>query len=374
MIQIKEVKTKKDLKTFVDFPTKLYKGVTQYSYPFRSDEFTMFSPKKNPCYKDCEVVMYLAYKQGKVVGRVAGIIHKLYNKKVNEKRVRFTRFDCVNDVEVAKALLGAVEQWAVSKGMQIAHGPLGFSDLDSEGLIVEGFDERCTFEARYNFEYYKDLIEACGYTKDVDWIERKIYPPKQIDKRVDKLADYVAKRYNLKFAEQTIKKEYISKYKDGIFDVLDKAYGTLYGVVPYTEELKAQLLDQFLKFISLKYMFVITNEKDEVVCFGIGLPALNNAVYKSKGRMTLPALFRLLKALKKPRVVDFAIVGVRPDYENAGVGAMLVKYLNKRLIEEKVDYCETNLCLENNVKISRIWEYFDHKVHRRRRSYTKNLI
>ena len=374
MIEVKQVNSKKDVKTFVDFPTKLYKGVKEYSYPLRMDELNMFNPKKNLAYKDCDVVMFLAYKDGKVVGRIAGIVQKLYNKKVNEKRVRFTRFDAINDVDVAKALFNAVENWAKQKGMNTVHGPLGFNDLDCEGLIVEGFDERCTFEERYNFEYYKDLIYACGYEKEIDWLERKIYPPKQTNERVERIANIVAKRHKLRFATAKSKSEFIKKYKDGILDVLDKAYSPLYGVVPYTEDAKKQLITQFKMFLDLRFMFVIVNDKDEVVSFGVAIPQLNEAVYKSKGRLTIPTLFRVLKALKSPKVVDFAIIGVRPDYANEGVGALAIKFLMDNMKKEGVKYCETNVCLENNAKINSTWEYFEHTQHRRRRAFVKQIF
>ena len=374
MIEVKEITTRKDIKTFVDFPTKLYKGVKEYSYPLRIDELNMFNPKKNLAYQDCDVVMFLAYKDGKVVGRIAAMVQGLYNKKMDTKRVRFTRFDSINDVEVAKALFNAVESWAKQKGMDTVHGPLGFNDLDCEGLIVEGFNERCTFEERYNFEYYKDLIEACGYEKEIDWLERKIYPPKEKNERVDRIAAIVAKRNKLRFASAKSKKEFIEKYKDGILEILDKAYSPLYGVVPYTEYAKEQLISQFKMFLDLRFMFVIVNDKDEVVCFGVSIPQLNDALYKSKGRLTLPALFKVFKALKSPTVVDFAIIGVRPDYANEGVGAMAIKYLMDNMEKEGVKYCETNLCLENNLKINSTWQYFDHDVHRRRRAFVKKLV
>ena len=374
MIEIKEITSRKDIRTFVDFPTKLYKGVKEYSYPLRMDELNMFNPKKNSSYKDCDVALFLAYKGGKVVGRIAVMVQGLYNKKMNEKRARFTRFDCINDVEVAKNLFETAENWAKNKGMDTVHGPLGFNDLDCEGLIVEGFDERCTYEERYNFEYYKDLIEACGYSKEIDWLERKIYPPKERNERVDRIAEVVAKRYKLRFAEKKSKKEFLKKYKDGMLDVLDKAYSPLYGVVPYTDDAKEQLVSQFKMFLDLRFMFAIVNDKDEVICFGVSIPQLNEALYKSKGRLTLPALFKVVKALKSPKVVDFAIIGVRPDYANEGVGALAIKYLMDNMEKEGVEYCETNLCLENNLKINSTWQYFDHDVHRRRRAYVKKLV
>ncbi len=373
MVVTKEVKTKKELKLFIDFPTKLYKNCEQYSYPLRMDEFNNFNAKKNVCYKDCEVILFLAYRENEVVGRVAGIIQKEYNKKTGKNYARFTRFDLINDVEVAKSLLGAIETWARQKGMQYVHGPLGFSDLDYEGMIVEGFDERCTFEERYNYPYYVDLMEKCGYKKDVDWLERKIYAPDHTDERVAKIVDVVTKRYKLRFAKEKSKKALIEKYKDGIFDLIDAAYKDLYGVVPYNEGMRKQLLGQFKTFVDLKYMYIIVNELDEVVGFGVALPALNNALYKSKGRLTIPALFRVLKALKHPKVVDFALMAVRPDYQTKGVNALAIKYLMDNMAKFGVGYCETNICLEDNVKIAQTWDYFKFDQHRRRRAWVKTI-
>lgn len=372
MIQVKQITSKKDIKAFVDFPTKLYNGVKQYTYPLRMDEINQFNPKKNPAYKNCEVALFLAYDDNKIVGRIAVMVQGLYNKKMNVKRARFTRFDCINNLDVAKALFAEAENWAKQKGMDTVHGPLGFNDLDCEGLIVEGFDEKCTFEARYNFEYYKDLIEACGYTKEADWLERKIYPTKT-NERVNRVADIVAKRYKLHFVKARSKSDFLNKYKDQIMDILDKAYSPLYGVVPYNADDKEKLISQFKLFLDLRFMFAIANEKNEIICFGIAIPQINEALYKSKGRLTLPALFRVLKAVKNPRVVDFALIGVRPDYADRGVGSMAIKFIMDRVNEAGVEYCETNLCLENNHKINSTWEYFDHQVHRRRRAYVKKL-
>lgn len=373
MIEICEVKTKKDIKRFVDFPTKLYRGCKNYSYPLRSSEIDNFNPKKNFSLAECEMTAFLAKKDGKIVGRIMGIIQHSYNKKVNEKRVRFSRFDAINDVEVARALFGAVEAWGKSFGMEILHGPLGFSDLDREGMLVEGFDEMCTFEEWYNYPYYRELTEACGLKKEVDWLERKIYPPTSVDPKVERVAKIAETRYKLKRVNLKSKRKFFKKYKDGILDVLDKTYSDLYGVVPYSEGLKEQIFKQFKMLIGLKYICVIVNENDEVVSFGITIPALNKAMYKSKGRLTLPALIKMLYALKHPRVVDFAIIGVRPDYQNKGVTAITLKYIMENMAKFKVKYCETNICLEDNIAINQTWEYLKHDIVRRRRAFVKNI-
>lgn len=373
MIEIKEVKTKRDKRKFVDFPTKLYKGCKEYVHPLRMDELNLFS-EKNVSYEDCDTIYFLAYKDGKIVGRIAGIEQKIYNAKVNEKRIRFTRFDCINDEEVAKALFNAVENWARSKGMDIVHGPLGFNDLDREGMLIDGFDELATFEEQYNYSYYPELMEKCGYVKEVDWVEFKIFPTYgEREKRVEKIADKVLKRYNLKIATDKNKRRFIERYKKGIFEVIDEAYGDLHGVVPYTDKLRDQIINQFKMFISLKYIVTIVNEKDEVVAFGFGIPSLSKAVQKSKGRLTPFGIIRLLHAVKHPKILDFALIGIRKNYLNKGLPAIVLNYIMKKLPEFGIEHCETNLNLEYNIPIQNQWKNFDHVQHKRRRCYIKYL-
>ena len=373
MIEIKEVKSRRDKARFVDFPTKLYEDCPYYVHPLRSDEMNLFNRKKNVSYDDCEAVYYLALKDDEVVGRIAGIIQNLYNEKTNEKRVRFTRFDCIDDVEVAKKLFEAVENWARVKGMNIVHGPMGFNDLDREGMLVEGYDHDSTFEEQYNYPYYPKLVEACGYSKEIDWLEYKIFPPKEMDERIDHLSDAVLKRYHLRVGTAKNKKEYINKYKEGLFKVLDEAYGDLYGVVPFTDRLREQIVEQFHLFISLKYIIVIVDENDEVVAFGFAIPSLSKAVRKSKGRFLPFGIFRMLKAIKKPRVVDFGLIGIKKSYQNKGLTAVILRFVMQQMKNENIEYCETNLNLEDNIKIHLQWKNFEHEQHKRRRSYVKKL-
>ncbi len=373
MIEIVEVKNKKDRKKFIDFPTKLYKGVKQYVHPLRMSEFELFNPKKNVSFEDCDVVYYLAYKDGEVVGRIAGILQKLYNKKSNEKRVRFTRFDCINDKEVAKALLSSVENWAKKMGMNIVHGPMGFNDLDREGLLVEGFDEVATFEEAYNFAYYKDLIENCGYQKEVDWVEFNIIMPSEVDEKTSRVADLVKQRYHLKNAEKTSKKAFIKKYAKQIFKLLDDAYGPLYGVVPYTDKLRKQIIDQFKLFISLDYMSLIVDENDEPIAWGFAIPSLSEVINKCEGRLTLKSIFQILKAVKKPSQLDLALIAVKPGWHSKGVPALIMREMIQSFIKHKIKSCETNLNLEDNLHIIQLWKNYEHRQHKRRRAYVKYL-
>ena len=373
MIEIVEVKNKKDRKKFIDFPTKLYKGVKQYVHPLRMSEFELFNPKKNVSFEDCDVVYYLAYKDGEVVGRIAGILQKLYNKKSNEKRVRFTRFDCINDKEVAKALLSSVENWAKKMGMNIVHGPMGVQDFDREGLLVEGFDEVATFEEAYNFAYYKDLIEYCGYQKEVDWVEFNIIMPSEVDEKTSRVADLVKQRYHLKNAEKTSKKTFIKKYAKQIFKLLDDAYGPLYGVVPYTDKLRKQIIDQFKLFISLDYMSLIVDENDEPIAWGFAIPSLSEVINKCEGRLTLKSIFQILKAVKKPSQLDLALIAVKPGWHSKGVPALIMREMVQSFIKHKIKSCETNLNLEDNLHIIQLWKNYEHRQHKRRRAYVKYL-
>lgn len=373
MIEIKEVKTKKQRKLFIDFPTKLYKGVKQYVHPLRSSEFELFNPKKNVSFEDCEASYFLAYKNDELVGRIAGIIQRLYNDKVNEKRVRFTRFDCINDKEVAKALFDAVENWAKQNGMNIVHGPMGFNDLDREGMLIEGFDEVATFEEAYNFEYYKDLMEHCGYIKEVDWVEFNLKLPEVLDPKIDKVADMVMKRYNLKSAPKKSKRAFIKKYAKGIFKLLDEAYGPLYGVVPYTDKVRKQVIDQFKMFISLDFMSLVVDENDDLVAFGFAIPSLSEPVNKHEGRLTLPSLLKILKAVKHPKQLDLALIAVKPGWQTRGVPALIFREMVSSFIKRGIETCETNLNLEDNLSVISLWKHFEHRQHKRRRSWIKKL-
>jgi GNAT superfamily N-acetyltransferase len=375
MVEIQEVLTRKQRAQFVDFPTKLYKNCEYYVHPLRVDEMKLFNRKKNEIYKDCDAVYYLALRDGKVVGRIAGILQNAYNKKTNEKRVRFSRFDSINDEEVAKALFNAVEKWAKDKGMEIIHGPLGFNDLDREGLLIQGFDYDSTFEEQYNYDYYPTLIEKCGYGKEIDWLEYRIFPPKEINERVKKLSEAVLKRFKLRIAKEKSKKKYIEKYKKGIFDVLDEAYSSLYGVVPLTDKLRDQIISQFRLFIKLDYIITIVDENDEIAAFGFAIPSLSEAVRKSKGRYLPFGFIRMLCAVKgkKNKRADLGLIGVRDKYQNKGLPAVVMSGIIERMVKEKFEYCETNLMLEDNLRIQQTWDNFDHIQHKRRRSYVKKI-
>lgn len=373
MITIQKVVSKKQRALFVDFPISLYAGVEQFVPPLRMDELAIFS-KKNASWDECEAAFFLAMRNGEVVGRIAGIIQKVANKKTGEKKARFSRFDAINDVEVAKALFVAVEDWAKENGMEKMHGPLGFNDLDREGMLIEGFDEISTFEEQYNYDYYPTLMEACGYKKEIDWLEFKLYTPKQVSERLQRVSDIVMKRYKLHYAEEKSKRKYIKKWGAKLFQILDEAYSPLHGTVPFNDKMRKQIIDQFMLFIEKDYIIIVADEHNEAVAFGFALPSLSRVMTKYKGRIHPISLLAILKAVKKPKVVDLGLIGVIPKYQSKGVNAVILCRMQQFLIEKEIEYCETNLNLETNTKVVQQWEEFDHvEQHKRRRCYIKHL-
>ncbi|MBR0143538.1 MAG: N-acetyltransferase [Clostridia bacterium] len=372
MLTVREVKTKKEQKEFIEFPLKLYKDNPYFVPPLYGDEKKMFRPDYL-YYDTCEAVFYNAYRDERIVGRISGILQKASNEKTGEKRVRFTRFDAIDDQEVASALFGAVEDWARSKGMNEVVGPLGFSDLEREGLLVEGFDQLSTFEEQYNADYYPRLVEAAGYRKEVDWLESRLYAPEEDDGSLKKTTDFILKRYNLRFGEAKSVRDFIRRYADQFFALLDEAYKDLYGTVPFTEGMKKLIISNFLLIVDLKHVAVILDENGKVVCLGICFPSIAKAVQPSGGRLTPPALIRLLKAIKRPKVLDLGLIAVAPEYMNRGVSVAISAELLRMLREDGVEYAETNLNLETNHAIQNQWKRFRQVQHKRRRSYVKQL-
>ena len=372
MVEIVEVKTSRQQREFLNFPLKLYKDNPYFVPPLWGDEKKIFRPDY-VYYDTSEAVYYNAYRDGVMVGRISGILQKASNELRGEKRVRFTRFDAINDQQVADALFKAVEDWALSKGMDTVCGPLGFSDLEREGLLIEGFDQLSTFEEQYNAEYYGTLIENCGYAKEVDWLEHKLFLPEKDDGRLEKMADYIMKRYELHFGEAKNTNDFVRKHIDSFFRLIDDSYASLYGTVPITENVKKMLRDNFSLLLDMRYIEVVYNEKDEPVCFGVCFPSIGEALQPSGGHLTPLAIVKILRAKHKPKAIDLGLVGVAGDYVNKGVGTVIIARLYRTLRETGADYAETNLNLEDNTKIIGMWKCFKTIQHKRRRAYVKKL-
>ena len=370
MITIKEVENKTDVKEFIEFPLRLYKGNPFFVPPLYGDEKKLLLSEKSTGISD--TAFFLAQKDGKTVGRIEAIIQKQYNEKHNCKQMRFTRFDCIDDKKVACALFDAAEKWGKKRGMKEICGPLGFSDLDREGLLIEGFEEQSTFEEQYNFSYYPSLVEGYGFQKDADWVEYELTLPKERNKTLDRVAKRSLEMNKLHIADTSIrKKKYIAKYRDGFFDCLDECYRELYGTVPISKEAQDELVSQFMLILNKKYLVFICDEQENVVAFGMCLPAIGDAIKGTSGKLTPLNLLRILKVVKNPKTIDLGLVAVRPRYQKKAVNAILLEYMLNTLEEGKVKRFETNLNLETNTAVQAQWKYFASRQHKRRRSYIK---
>ena len=372
MITVKKVITKKQQKEFLEFPLSLYKDNPYFVPSLYMMEKDIF--KKNYGYYDtCEAVCFNAYLDNKVVGRIQAILQKASNEKYNQKRIRFTRFDCIDNQDVANALFDKVKEYALDKNMNELVGPLGFSDLEREGLLIEGFDKLSTFEEQYNYDYYQRLIENYGFEKEVDWVEHQLRLLPSAKERLDKYSSLILKRFNLKVSKCKSVNEFMKRYLDQFFDIIDETYKDLYGTVPFTESSKAMLTSTFKLIVNERQVKVIVDENDRVVCFGICFPSLSKAVQKSQGKLTIPCLFRLLNAIKNPKSIDLGLIGVLPEYAKKGVATILLKEIMDLMIEDNLEYAETNLNLENNISIINQWKNFDTIQHKRRRCFVMKI-
>lgn len=373
-IEIIKVRTKKERKEFVEFPLRLYKKNPYFVPPLYSDEMTVFTDKN--AYSDTsDSEFFLAVRDGKTVGRIQAIIQKQSNEIHTEKRLRFTRFDSINDQEVANSLFSALEEYGRKNGLDTVCGPLGYSDLEREGLLIEGFDKLSTFEEQYNYDYYPALIEGCGYQKEIDWLEFRLRAPKEKNIMLSRVAERALELSRLHVVDSSkfSKKEYIERYKDGVFECIDRCYSHLYGTVPITENMKKQIVDQFMLVINKRYLIIIADENDKVISFALCIPGIGKSLQKSGGRLTPCAILRLLSAIKKPKTVDLALVAILPEYQSAGINAVMLDKMTEYLESGEIDYFETNLNLETNTQVLAQWKYFDSEQHKRRRSYVKKI-
>ena len=375
MVEIKEISSKKDLKAFVNFPDKLYKGVKYFIPELKSEEMSMFSPDTNFAYEYTDTKIFLCYKDGEIAGRVAAIVNNRANELWKQKRIRFSRIDFIDDLEVSGALFGAVEDWAKQLGLNEVQGPLGFTDLDKEGLLIEGFDRMGTSVTIYNYPYYPKHFEAHGYGKDTDWIEYRIKVPDKGDtrtERVSKLARKVMERSNIHF--YTIK-----KIKDAapivvqLFGLLSECYKDLYGVVPYTEKIANDYLRRFEQLLNPDYAKFIVDENDKLVGFGLAAPSLSRALQKSKGHMLPFGWVHFLWAVKFPKELDLLLVAVHPEYQKAGLAALLLNEVTVAAIKNGIKVAESSPELEDNRKVQDFWKNYDVEQHKRRRCYVKSL-
>lgn len=372
MIIVKEIEKKKDIKKFVDFPNKLYKDNPYYVPPFFGDELNLLDKNKNAAYEYCETKLFLAYQGKKIVGRICALINHAYNAKKNLKQIRFNRFDVIDDIEVTKALFAKVIEWAKERGLNQIIGPIGFNDLDKQGMLVEGYNEYGSTITIYNHPYYPKHLEALGFVKDVDWVEYQIFMPKDMGENVNRLANVIAKRYGYKVIKLKKRKE-IGPYIKKAFEIINESFEPLYGVVPITEKQIDAVIKQFVTLINMDFLILVTDKDDQLLGFGILAPSLNAATKKSNGRLFPFGIFRALRALKKFDVLDMYLIAVKPAYHNMGVNGLILAEGIKAAIKHNVKWAETGPELEYNTPIRSQWKDFEHRQHKRRRSYKLDI-
>ncbi len=371
-ITIKEVITKGDLKKFIKFPFELYKGNKYWVPPLIFDDVKTLSKDKNPAFEFCDARYWLAYKDGKIAGRIAAIINHKFNETWNQKAIRFGWVDFIDDENVAAALINEVEKWGKEKGLEYIHGPLGFTDFDPEGLLIEGFEELSTFGAIYNYPYYEKHIEKLKYTKDVDWIEFNVETPRELNEKVERIANVVAQRNKLRMLEVKKAKDLLP-YANEIFHLINDAYKDLYGFVSLTDKQIEMYTKAYFGFIKPGYVPVILDEEGRVAAFGITMPSLSKAMQRANGSLFPFGFIHILNAMKNNPDADLYLTAVRRDLQNKGVNSMLINEVNKVFINNNIKFVETNRELEENSKIQAQWRFYNSRQHKRRRCYKKNL-
>jgi len=371
-VVIKEVQSRNDLKKFVKFPLSLYRNHPYFVPTLIQDDMNTLS-SKNPAFKFCEVKIWLAYKDEKIAGRIVAILNSKHEEKWGKRQVRFGWIDFIDDEEVSKALLDKVEDWAREKKAESVHGPLGFTDLDHEGMLIEGFEELGTLATIYNYPYYPQHMEKHGYIKDIDWLEFRIKIPEKLPENFAEYSEKVQEKYGFRLLQARSTKRDILPYAYQLFDVLQEAYKELYGVVELSKEQVDAYIKQYLGFIDPDHIGLVLNDQNKVIGFGITMPSLSKALQKSRGRVFPFGIFHLMKALKTNDVVDLYLIGVLPEYQSKGVASILLTNMGKTFIEKGYKYAESNPQLENNHKIHQQWKHFEKRQHRRRRCYIKKL-
>ena len=374
-LEIKEITTRKELKQFIEFTNTLYRECEYYCPPLFFDEMNCFDKEKNPALEVCDYKLWMAYRDGKAVGRIAGIVNYRANETWGYKNARFGWFDFIDDLEVSKALLDKVVAWGKEKGMTAINGPVGFTDFDHQGLLLEGYDYLAPMASLYNFPYYVKHFDAYGLTKDADWIEIQVYPPTCCPERLNRIAEIVKERSKVRVDKVKNARELVRKYGIEYMDVIDIAYQKLYNFQPMTIKQKNYYKDMYFPILNFDFVTLVVNDKDEVVGVGVGMPDISEPLRKCGGHLFPFGWYHVLKALKAKQMdaFNFLLIAVRPDYQDKGINALFfqdqIPYINKY----KIKRLETTAILETNTKNIANFTQFDHKMHKRRRAYIKQI-
>ncbi|MDR1594832.1 MAG: hypothetical protein LBS43_10195 [Prevotellaceae bacterium] len=371
-ITIKEVITNKELKKFVKFPAELYRDNPYWVPPLIFDEMLNLRKDKNPSFEYCEARYWLAYRSNKIVGRIAAIINHRANAKWGYKHIRFGWIDFIDDLEVSKALLYEVEKWGKEAGMEAVDGPLGFTDMDNEGMLVDGFDKLPTISNIYNYPYYPVHLEKLGYLRQEDWLQFKFNASQPVPEKMERLSKLVMSKYNLHIKQFTRAKQ-ILPYGRRFFYTLNKAFSNLYGFVDLTDKEIDKYVKQYLTFLQPQFVCMVFDKDENVVAFGISMPSLSRAFQKAKGRLFPFGFIHILRALKNYENIDLYLNGVHPDWQKKGVVSIYYTEMNKTYIKYNVKVAISNQQLESNVDAIAMWHNYESEPYIRRRCYKKEI-
>lgn len=372
-VTIKEVTTKQDLKAFVHYPNALYKGNPYYVPQIEKMDRDTLNPEKNHAFEVCEAKYWLACdEQGRIVGRVAGIVNHRYNEKMGEKVCRFNWIDFIDDADVSRALMDAVERYAAAMGMEKVCGPIGFLEFDAAGVLVEGFDKLPTAYGKYNAPYYESHLIALGYAKDVDYVEYLIKVPEVIPERYARMAELVSIKNSLHQAVFANRRE-LEPYLDGVFRCMNSAYAQLHGFSELSAGQCDDLKKQFLSNINVDYVSIVLDADEQVVGFGVALPSLSRAMQKAQGSLFPLGWYHMLKALRQNDTIDLLLIAVEEKYKNKGVNAMIFDKFAQGITKNGIRYIESTRELEDNTSVQNLWRYLEHDLTKRARTYEKRL-
>lgn len=371
-IAIKQVNTRKELKQFICFPFQLYRHNKYWIPPLIKGEMDTLSAASNPAFEHCETRFLVAIKDGKIAGRIAGIINHRYCEQWRKKDARFCWFDTIDDREVSGQLIKSIERWALSMGMERLIGPMGFTTFERQGILVKGFDEMPTFAGIYNPPYYPEHLEALGYGKEIEYVEYELKVPEKVPEKIVKIAKLVSERYHLKVLKLKSAKE-MKPYFDPVFRVINEAYKPLYGFTELNDQQIAYFIKKYFSFLRPQFASAVLDENDRVVAFQVSMPSLSHALKKAKGRLFPFGWFYLMQAMRKPKRLDMLLTGVYPEYQSKGVNAIFMSHLTGAAIQNGIKYAESNNELEENLKVQNTWRYFESRHHRRSRLYAKSL-
>ncbi|MBR5551003.1 MAG: N-acetyltransferase [Muribaculaceae bacterium] len=374
-IIVKPINAKKsEIKKYVQFGIDLYKGNDCYVPPLVFDEVDSLLPDKNPAFDFCKAQSFMAYRDNKPVGRITAIINNIVNERTGEKTMRFGWVDFIDDNEVVDALFNAAEEWGRSQGMTTIIGPMGFSDMDHEGMLIDGFNEMGTMATIYNYPYYPTHMERMGFEKDADWVEFRITIPEAVPEKHQRIADIVRRKHNLHTVKFTSRKKLKEKYGQALFDLINEAYDKLYGFSPLTQRQIDYYINMYLGFLRLDDVSVIVDADEKLVGLGISMPSFSRALQKSGGKLFPFGWWHILKAMQgKTDTVDLMLIAISKEYLSKGVNALLFADLIPAYAKNGYQWAESNPELEDNANVQLQWQYFDYRQHRRRRAFKKSL-